>query len=107
MNLYAFPKLGNQPVSSITTALITATITPIWAAKNATARMVLGQINRVLEFAKYNGWRDGENPADERSKHFAPCNGWNGGAPVKAKAGNVRPVRSGGSSTRFFMTSCD
>jgi integrase len=38
-------------------------LTPIWSVKSETASRVRGRIERVLDFAKANGWRSGENPA--------------------------------------------
>lgn len=36
---------------------------PIWTEKPETASRLRGRIERVLNFAKVNGWRKGENPA--------------------------------------------
>jgi integrase len=57
--------------------LVLACVQPIWNAKNATANRVLRRIKGVLDFARVNGWRDGENPAawDGNMKHALPAPG--------------------------------
>jgi integrase len=63
LSMYAYPILGKLPVGAIDKALVLKVITPIWQSKNETASRVRGRIESVLDFAKVNGWRDGENPA--------------------------------------------
>jgi integrase len=55
--------MGSLPVASIDKSLILKAIQPIWATKNATAARTLRLIKGVLDYAKVNGWRDGDNPA--------------------------------------------
>jgi len=45
------------------TALIMQCLQPIWATKSATAGRVRGRIESVLDWARVNGYRTGENPA--------------------------------------------
>jgi len=63
---YATPTLGKLACSAITTADVLAVLTPIWAAKPETASRLRGRIEQILNFAKVQGWRSGENPATWR-----------------------------------------
>jgi integrase len=63
LSVYAYPKIGALPVADVNRDLVLSCVQPIWNAKNATAARVLRRIRGVLDFAKVNGWRDGENPA--------------------------------------------
>ncbi|MCF5088924.1 DUF4102 domain-containing protein [Stenotrophomonas sp. PA-6-5C] len=50
-------------VSAVTTSTVMACLSPIWTTKTVTATRVRGRIERVLDWAKVHGMRDGENPA--------------------------------------------
>jgi integrase len=63
LETYAFPKLGLLPVGSIDRGLILDVLRPIWSTKNETASRVRGRIETILNWAKVNGYRDGDNPA--------------------------------------------
>jgi integrase len=60
---YAYPAIGDTAVSEITTPDIFNLLKPIWAAKPETASRVRGRIEAILDFAKVQGHRSGENPA--------------------------------------------
>jgi integrase len=60
---YAYPKIGNLPVSVIDTGLVMKVLQPIWGTKPETAGRVRGRIEAVLNWAKVSGYRDGPNPA--------------------------------------------
>ena len=60
---HAFPLIGAVAVSVINTGHVTQILKPIWATKSETAARVRGRIETVLDYAKVNGWRTGENPA--------------------------------------------
>lgn len=60
---YASPVIGSMPVSVITTPLILQILQPIWATKTETATRVRGRIEKVLDWAKVQGYRTGDNPA--------------------------------------------
>jgi integrase len=60
---YAEPVLGSLPVRDITTGLVHQVLEPIWTTKPETAGRVRGRIEKVLGWAKVNGYREGENPA--------------------------------------------
>jgi integrase len=74
---YAYPSLGKLPVAAIDKTLVLKAVLPIWESKNETASRVRGRIEAVLDFAKVNGWRDGENPAawDGNLVHALPAPG--------------------------------
>jgi integrase len=59
---YAFPVIGEMPVSDITTPHILKILTPIWNVKAPTARNVRQRISTVLEWARAAGFRSGDNP---------------------------------------------
>lgn len=61
---YAFPVLGGKPCSEIDQALVLKVLLPIWTTKTPTASRVRSRIKKVLDFAKGNGWRTGDNPAE-------------------------------------------
>lgn len=63
LETYAYPKFGSLPVASIDTALVQDVLRPIWATKTETASRLRGRIESVLDWAKVNAYRDGENPA--------------------------------------------
>jgi len=60
---YAYPHIGDLSVTDIDTALVLATLEPIWKAKPETASRVRGRIESILDWAKARGYREGENPA--------------------------------------------
>ena len=67
LKTYAFPVIGDQPVSKISnsagTDLVMKVLEPIWYEKTETASRVRGRIETILDWAKVRGYRDGENPA--------------------------------------------
>ena len=63
MEAYAYPKLGKLPVSAIDRGLVLDVLRPIWTSKSETASRLRGRIETVLNWAKVNGYREGENPA--------------------------------------------
>jgi integrase len=64
---YAFPKIGEKPVSRVTSADLLSVLTPIWQDKPETARRVRQRISMVLEWAIAKGWRE-DNPAEAVSR---------------------------------------
>jgi integrase len=63
LTVYASPVFEGLAVASIGTGEVTKVLDPIWQEKPATASRVRGRIERVLDWAKVRGYRDGENPA--------------------------------------------
>lgn len=62
---HVFPVIGHLPASKIDTPLMIRTLNndDFWQTKSATAMKVRGRIEQVLDWAKVNGYREGENPA--------------------------------------------
>jgi integrase len=60
---YASPVFGSLPIQSVDVALVMKALEPIWGSKPETASRVRGRVERVLDWAKVRGFRQGENPA--------------------------------------------
>ena len=83
LEVYAFPIIGDLPVSEVTREHVLKVLQPIWLGKTETATALRGRIELVLSWAAVMGYRDGAtNPA-----------AWRGGLdhvlPAKSK---VAPV---------------
>ncbi|MEP0192048.1 MAG: integrase arm-type DNA-binding domain-containing protein [Erythrobacter sp.] len=63
LEAYAYPHFGDVPVGEVQTAQVLAALKPIWKEKPETANRVRGRIERILDAAKVEGLREGENPA--------------------------------------------
>ncbi|MBX7533549.1 integrase arm-type DNA-binding domain-containing protein [Qipengyuania sp. 1XM1-15A] len=63
LETYAFPHFGDLPVGEVATEHVMAALKPIWNEKPETANRVRGRIERILDAAKVEGLREGENPA--------------------------------------------
>jgi integrase len=63
-----------KPVNEVTREDVLAVLKPIWATKNETASRLRGRIELVLDAAKAEGLRQGENPAAWKGnlKHSLP-----------------------------------
>ena len=70
----AYPIIGERNVGAVTTEDVLAILRPIWATKNETADRLRGRIERILDYARTHGWREGENPARWRGhiEHILP-----------------------------------
>lgn len=55
--------LRDKPVAEVTTDDVLKVIEPIWLSKGETASRLRGRIEQVLDYARVNHWREGENPA--------------------------------------------
>lgn len=67
---YVYPVLGESqapigglPVGAVGVGDVTRILNPIWGTKTETASRVRGRIETVLDWAKANEYRTGENPA--------------------------------------------
>ncbi|MEM7078077.1 MAG: Arm DNA-binding domain-containing protein [Pseudomonadota bacterium] len=71
---YAEPVIGNRPVDKIDRRLILRILEPIWNEKAETATRVRGRIEKILDWAAVEGYRDGDNPARWRGnlEHSLP-----------------------------------
>ncbi len=73
MERYAFPRIGNRPVSEVNTADVLEILTPIWHAQAETARAVRQRIRSVLEWAIALDMRN-DNPCDRVLPVLGPQN---------------------------------
>ena len=55
--------IRSKSVAEVSTDDVLKILTPIWQTKAETASRLRGRIERVLDYAKVKGWRQGENPA--------------------------------------------
>ncbi len=55
--------IWKKPVAEIDTADVLEVLRPLWAEKTETARRLRGRIEKVIDAAKVEGLRSGENPA--------------------------------------------
>jgi integrase len=60
---YAYPIIGHVAVPDVDTELVLKVLRPIWDSKKETARRVRGRIETILNAAKAEKLRTGENPA--------------------------------------------
>lgn len=63
LSTYAYPHIGSLHVKEITHQDILSVLNPIWKTKTETASRLRGRIERILDWAKVHGLREGENPA--------------------------------------------
>ena len=63
LTTYAYPVLGDMPVSEIDTDEIVQVLDPIWATKTETATRLRGRIEAILAWATVRRYRAGLNPA--------------------------------------------
>jgi integrase len=66
LKTYADPMIGTLPVQSVGTALVLKVLEPIWTKKPETASRLRQRIEKILDYAKVRGYREGENPASWR-----------------------------------------
>jgi integrase len=72
---YVYAEFGSLSVQGIDTALVLKVLEPIWTTKPETAGRVRGRIERILDWAKVRGFRQGDNPARWRGHldHLLPA----------------------------------
>ena len=63
MERYVFPRLGDRPISEVTSGDVLETLAPIWHTKVETARRVLQRVSAVLQWAVTMEFRS-DNPCD-------------------------------------------
>jgi integrase len=63
LKTYVTPVFGKLPVQNVDVALVLKALEPIWTTKPETAGRVRGRIERILDWAKARGFRQGENSA--------------------------------------------
>ncbi len=60
---YAYPHIGHLAVADVDTDGVLKVLRPIWNDKKETARRIRGRIEAILNAARAEGLRTGENPA--------------------------------------------
>jgi integrase len=60
---YAYPHIGHLAVADVDAPAVLTVLRPIWGDKKETARRVRGRIEMIMNAAKAEGLRSGENPA--------------------------------------------
>ena len=68
LHLHGEP-LANKPVKDITPDMVQIALAGLWAKTPLQGRRALGTWERVLDFARAKGWRQGDNPASWRGMH--------------------------------------
>ena len=63
LTTYAYPVIGDIKTDEVTTEHVLYILQPIWQTKPETAGRIRGRIERILDWAKTRGYREGENPA--------------------------------------------
>jgi integrase len=63
LKTYAYPVFGKLDLRDIDIGLVMQVVEPIWTSVPETAGRVRGRVERILEWGKVNGYREGENPA--------------------------------------------
>ena len=97
MERYAFPRIGNRPVSEVNTADVLEILTPIWHSKAETARAVRQRIRSVIEWAIALDMRS-DNPCDRVLPVLGPQNDivtHRQALPHKDVAAAIETVRAG------------
>jgi integrase len=72
---HVLPEIGGLPVASIDTAKVLRALQPAWTKIPETASRLRTRIEAVLDWARVNGFREGENPARWRGHldHLLPA----------------------------------
>ncbi|MBT4671283.1 MAG: tyrosine-type recombinase/integrase [Rhodospirillaceae bacterium] len=63
LKTYAYPHFGDVRISEVETGHISSCLLPIWKTKTETATRLRGRIEKILDWAKVSGYRNGNNPA--------------------------------------------
>jgi integrase len=74
LRTYVYPILGKLPVADVDTGLVVKVLSPIWTEKPETAGRVRGRVESILDWARVQGYRTGENHARWRGHldHILP-----------------------------------
>ncbi|MBT6330045.1 MAG: DUF4102 domain-containing protein, partial [Kordiimonadaceae bacterium] len=63
LSTYAFPIIGHLDVNLVGDAEIRAILDPIWHNKTETATRIRSRLERIIDWSRVQGYREGENPA--------------------------------------------
>jgi hypothetical protein len=65
--------IWDAPIDQIDKHAVLAVISPLWTSKNFSAKRCLYRIGQVIKYAKFMGWRSGDNPAEYRGNISHAC----------------------------------
>jgi integrase len=60
---FAYPVIGQLPIEAVDTPLVHRVLQPIWDTKPETANRLRGRLEKIFDYARVLGLRQGENPA--------------------------------------------
>ncbi|WP_413203299.1 tyrosine-type recombinase/integrase [Rhodospirillum sp. A1_3_36] len=63
LSTYVYPVFGPVSVADVDRTLVLQVLEPIWNDKTETATRLRGRIEKILDWARVRGYREGENPA--------------------------------------------
>lgn len=63
LETYAYPEIGELGVGDVDTRAVLEILKPIWTTKTETASRVRGRVEVILDWARVQGFREGDNPA--------------------------------------------
>jgi hypothetical protein len=63
LDTYVNPVFGSLPVAAVDTGMVLKVLEPLWSRKTETASRLRARIERIIDWSKTRGYRDGENPA--------------------------------------------
>jgi integrase len=71
---YANPVIGDLDVALVSNEHLLEILRPIWSTLTETATRLRGRIESILDWAKFKGYRSGDNPArwEENLRHELP-----------------------------------
>jgi integrase len=83
LTTYAYPLIGQKPVSEITTDDVLAILQPLWSTKTETAKRLQQRLAVILDWSRVRGYRSSHNVAQ-----------WKGHLDkLLAKPGKIKKVR--------------
>jgi integrase len=65
--------IWDRPIGEIDKHAVLSVISPIWTSKHCSAKRCLHRIGQVTKYAKFMGWRSGDNPAEYRDNLSHAC----------------------------------
>ncbi|MBB5051547.1 MAG: site-specific integrase [Afipia sp.] len=63
LTTYVYPDIGDEAVCDVDKTKVLKVLKPVWAKTPETAERIRGRIEKILDYAKSNGAREGDNPA--------------------------------------------
>lgn len=70
LSRHVYPAIGSRPIQSLGTDDMLSVLRPLWSSTTETASRLRGRVERIIDYARSQGWYAGENPARWRG-HLA------------------------------------